>query len=94
MLTCRQVSKSLENGDFANLTWYSRLGLKLHVALCIFCGRYNRQRMIMYDGMRKFLQFEAEGEGNQSVTLPDRARQSIKTSLQQADQDPDSKPDL
>ncbi len=54
MLTCKSVSKSLSNGDYKDLPFLKRISLKLHVALCFVCGRYNKQVMQMQDTCRHF----------------------------------------
>ncbi|MGY9105841.1 MAG: hypothetical protein ACKVG0_04795 [Alphaproteobacteria bacterium] len=69
MLTCKKVSQSLEKGDYEGLTAFARMGLKVHVALCIFCGAYNRQRMVMHDLFRKLRQKEETGELLANETL-------------------------
>ena len=54
MLTCKQVSKSLDKQDYHDLTPFKRFMLKLHVALCVVCRRYNKQVMLMQDTCRHF----------------------------------------
>ena len=45
MLTCKQVSKALSKGDYEDLPPIRKFFLKLHVKLCIFCGKFNHQVM-------------------------------------------------
>jgi|TARA_B110000093_G_scaffold181060_1_gene224316 hypothetical protein len=59
MFTCKQVSDSLSKGDYAKLPLAKRFFLRLHVKLCIFCGKYNRQVMDGQDMCRHFKQHEA-----------------------------------
>jgi len=58
MLTCKQVSNSLAAGDYQKLPPFKKAALKLHVSLCIVCGRYNRQVMMMQDTCRHFREHE------------------------------------
>ncbi|MFT5473131.1 MAG: hypothetical protein ACI9OU_000334 [Candidatus Promineifilaceae bacterium] len=81
MLTCKKVSQSLEKGDYESLPAFSRMGLKVHVALCIFCGAYNRQRMVMHDLFRKLRQKEDTGELLVNETLSPEARDRIQLTL-------------
>ena len=81
MLTCKQVSKSLEEGDYAGLPSRTRLGLKLHVLLCVFCGKYNKQRMVMHDIFRRLRKREESGDMLQEEHLSEEARSRIKTLL-------------
>lgn len=60
MWTCKQVSKTLENEDYETLSPWRKLALKLHVSLCMVCGKYNRQVMIMQDHIRTFKSREDE----------------------------------
>ncbi|MCE9614492.1 MAG: hypothetical protein K8T26_09465 [Lentisphaerae bacterium] len=81
MLTCKQVSRALERGDYAKLPPLSRLALRLHVAMCVVCGGYNRQVMAFYDAVRAFLKAEDADLGNARVRLPDATRVRLKETL-------------
>ena len=85
MLSCRQVSNALEQDDYANLNWFSRRMLKLHVALCVVCGKYNRQRMIMHDTIRELLSREDQEITPDEGRLTDQERENMKQVLKQAD---------
>lgn len=43
MFTCKQVSNALSEEDFEKMSPVRRFFLQLHVKLCVFCGRFNRQ---------------------------------------------------
>ena len=58
MFTCKQVSHSLSKEDYAKLSPRKRFFLQLHVKLCIFCGRFNRQVMDNQDMCRHFKEHE------------------------------------
>ena len=58
MFTCKQVSHSLSKEDYAKLSPAKRFFLKLHVKLCIFCGKFNRQVMDNQDMCRHFKEHE------------------------------------
>lgn len=45
MLTCKQVSNALSKEDYEKMPPLRRFFLKLHVKLCIFCGKFNKQVM-------------------------------------------------
>ncbi len=59
MFTCKQVSHSLSKEDYTKLSPAKRFFLQLHVKLCIFCGKFNRQVMDGQDMCRHFKQHEA-----------------------------------
>ena len=54
MFTCKQVSNALSRDDYENLPPMRRFFLKLHVRLCVFCGKFNRQVMDSQDMCRHF----------------------------------------
>lgn len=58
MLTCKQVSKALSESDYEKLSPLRKFFLKLHVKLCVFCGKYNRQVMTSQDMCRCYKQHE------------------------------------
>jgi len=43
MFTCKQVSKTLSKDDYHGLSPRRKFFLNLHVKLCVFCGKFNRQ---------------------------------------------------
>ena len=60
MLTCKQVSNALSKEDYEKLPPLRRFFLKLHVKLCVFCGKFNRQVMDSQDMCRCYRQHEEE----------------------------------
>lgn len=60
MLTCKQVSKSLQQKDYKKLPLVKRIFLQLHVKLCVFCGKFNRQVMENQDVCRHYRKHEEE----------------------------------
>ncbi|WPJ94816.1 hypothetical protein SH580_15395 [Coraliomargarita algicola] len=58
MFTCKQVSQALSKEDYEKLSPTRRFLLRLHVKLCIFCGKFNRQVMDAQDMCRCYKQHE------------------------------------
>lgn len=84
MLTCKQVSNALARQDYATLSPVSRAALQLHVALCVVCGKYNRQVMIMQDTVRAFRKQEEDHPARTDESgLTEKDRESIRQSLRQ-----------
>ena len=52
MITCKQVSNALSKEDYEKLSPWRKFCLKLHVKLCVVCGRFNRQVMDSQDMCR------------------------------------------
>ena len=58
MFTCKQVSKALSESDYQDLSLFKKLMLKLHVTLCLICGKFNRQVMESQDMCRHYKKHE------------------------------------
>ena len=91
MLTCKQVATSLNDRDYAELSPLKRLFLKLHVRLCIVCGRYHRHVMRFQDGVRRY----RKGEASRTSAVPgqlalqEREREAIRRALNRDTNQPD-----
>lgn len=60
MLTCKQVSNALSKEDYEKLPPLRRFFLKLHVKLCVFCGKFNKQVMESQDMCRCYREREED----------------------------------
>jgi hypothetical protein len=60
MFTCKQVSRALSRKDYEKLPPLQKFFLRLHVRLCFFCGKFNRQVMESQDMCRCYKQHEEE----------------------------------
>ena len=75
MFTCKQVSKSLAENDYQNLPPVKKFMLRLHVALCIVCGKFNRQVMDSHDMCRHYRKMEPELEASRPKLDEDKKKQ-------------------
>lgn len=62
MFTCKQVSNALSKEDYEKLPPLRKFLLKLHVKLCLFCGKFNGQIMQSQDMCRCYKEQEAHLE--------------------------------
>ena len=86
MFTCKQVSNSLAEHDYEKLSPAKKALLKFHVALCVVCDKYNKQIMVIQDGVRKFRQQEDEILNDPtSPALPEDRKAAIKEALHSAE---------
>ena len=83
MLRCKDVSKALADHRYWEMPWYKRLGMRMHIGLCVFCGPFQRQIIVLQDAVAKYLQHEETDEPPSEMRLPDDAKQQIKDALQQ-----------
>ena len=92
MLTCKQVARSLSDGDYAELSRRRRLALRFHVLLCFVCGRYHRQVMRFQDGVRRYRQGQASRTApiDREFRLRSEERDSIRRALASESDRPDN----
>jgi hypothetical protein len=77
MLRCKQVSDALASTPYWELPLRKRIGLRLHVALCLVCGPFNRYIMLMQDATRHYLQHEQTDLPPEEMRLSNDARERI-----------------
>ena len=81
MFFCRQVAKNLANHKYWELPLHKRISLRVHMALCLVCGRYHRNVVLMQEIARAFLDYEDELAKKREFTLSQDARRRIKESM-------------
>ena len=54
MLSCKEVSRLLSQGEDRRLTWLERTKLQLHLRVCTACTRFARQRAVMREAMQRY----------------------------------------
>ena len=81
MLTCKQVSKALSKEDYAQMPPIRRFFLKLHIKLCIFCGKFNQQVMDNQDMCRHYRKKDEAHEINGIRPKLDTARRERMQAL-------------
>ncbi len=86
MLRCKHVADALADQHYYRLPLLKRVGLKMHVFLCVFCGGYHRSVMHMQDGVRHYLEHEQNDPVEPRLKLSDEARRRISGKLRQPDQ--------
>lgn len=84
MWRCKHVADALAEHHYWQLPWLKRAGLKVHVALCVVCGRYHRQVMVMQEMADKFHQQETQGGLPAKTELSADAKERIKAALKKS----------
>ncbi len=82
MLNCKDVTRLISRSMDASLPLGERIGVRIHLLMCKFCARYERQLLQIRETIRSLAaagdRFEAlHGEG-----LSAEARDRMKKSLQ------------
>ncbi|MDP1999541.1 MAG: zf-HC2 domain-containing protein [Rhodoferax sp.] len=57
--TCKQVSALLIAREDRLLPWNDRLALRLHMAMCATCPRFERQLLTMGNAMKQWRSYDA-----------------------------------
>lgn len=86
MLTCKQVSNALAEGDYTDLPKWKQFMLRLHVALCFVCHKSNGEIMRFQDMIRTFK--SKEDALSVGPSLPDNVRQKLHDKIQKQPRKP------
>ena len=78
MFTCKQVSRCLENKNYEDLSLLQKILLRLHIALCAVCGKYNTQVVQMHKLTRCFCDRE---DAHMQICLSEDEKAAIKQAL-------------
>ena len=54
MLSCKEASRLLSQGEDRRLTWLERTKLELHLRVCAACTRFARQVAMMHEAMERY----------------------------------------
>lgn len=79
MLTCKDASHLLSEGQERPLGLHERWALRLHLWMCVSCRRFEQQLALMRSAMR-LLRWRAQTEA-EAAELPEDARERIRRAL-------------
>lgn len=81
MLSCKDVTKLLSESMDRSLPLGKRIGVRLHLIICKWCARYERQLLLIREAVRRLAaMLEAPGESS-GETLSEEAKERIKKSF-------------
>ncbi len=79
MPSCRDVSQLISEGMDRHLPLRKRLSLRLHVSMCKYCRRYEKQLHYLHEGVDHY----ADPEKNTvEKSLPPAARERLEKALE------------
>ncbi|PKO60345.1 MAG: anti-sigma factor [Betaproteobacteria bacterium HGW-Betaproteobacteria-17] len=78
MVTCKETSLLASRAMDERLPFADRLAMRMHLALCKNCARFNRQ----LQDMRRLLRAETGADEAVAPGLTPEARQRIETEMQ------------
>jgi len=81
MLSCRDVTQLLSESMDASLPIGKRIGMRLHLLMCKFCSRYERQLLLIRETVRRLAATEEKPGESPGETLSEEAKERIRKSL-------------
>ncbi len=81
MLSCRDVTRLLSESMDHSLPLGKRIGVRLHLLMCRFCARYERQLLLIRETARRLVATEEIPGAQTGETLSEEARERIRISL-------------
>ncbi|GAB4362270.1 MAG: hypothetical protein Kow00128_01880 [Deltaproteobacteria bacterium] len=81
ILSCRDVTRLISDSMDRSLPLRKRLGVRLHLMLCRFCSRYERQLRLIRDTVRRIAASPDDPPAIPPETLSPEARERIRKSL-------------
>lgn len=81
MLSCRDVTRLLSESMDHSLPLGKRIGVRLHLLMCRFCARYERQLLLIRETARRLVATEEKPGAQTGETLSEEARERIRKSL-------------
>lgn len=81
MLSCKDVTKLVSESMDRSLPLGKRIGVRLHLFICKFCARYERQLLLIRETVRRLAAtVDAPGEPSRE-TLSEEARDRIRETI-------------
>jgi hypothetical protein len=81
MLSCKDVTKLLSESMDRSLPLGKRFGVRLHLLICKWCARYERQLLLIREAARRLVAtVDAPGESF-GDSLSEEARERIRESI-------------
>ena len=81
MLSCKDVTQLLSEAMDRSLPLGKRIGVRLHLLICKFCARYERQLLQIRETVRRLVETEETAGGTLGEPLSEEAKTRIRKSL-------------
>ncbi|MDX1914835.1 MAG: zf-HC2 domain-containing protein [Methylophilus sp.] len=83
MLNCKQTSQLVSQSLDRNLTLRERLAVRLHLFICKYCRRFQRQLLAM---RKSFKRMSEAIENDSSIQLPPETKARISATIESTHQ--------
>jgi hypothetical protein len=81
MLSCKDVTRLISESMDQSLPFGKRVGVRLHLLICRFCARYERQLLLIRETIRRLVATEEKPGALHGETLSSEARERIRNAL-------------
>jgi hypothetical protein len=81
MLSCKNVTQLLSESMDTSLPIGKRIGVRIHLLMCKFCARYERQLLLIRETLRLLVATEEKPGEPPGETLSEEAKERIRKSL-------------
>lgn len=81
MLSCKDVTRLLSEAMDRSLPLGKRIGVRLHLLICKFCARYERQLVLIRETVRRLVETDGLAGGTLGEPLSEAAKEQIRRSL-------------
>ena len=81
MLSCKDVTQLISESMDHSLPLGKRIGVRIHLLMCLFCARYERQLLLIRETVRRLVAMEETPDGLFLGALSEDARERIRQSL-------------
>ncbi|UCD46633.1 MAG: zf-HC2 domain-containing protein [Deltaproteobacteria bacterium] len=81
MLSCRDVTQLISRSMDTSLPLGKRIGVRIHLLMCKFCERYEKQLLLIRETLRMVVDAEEPPEGASVEVLSEEARERIRKAL-------------
>lgn len=81
MLTCKDVTRLISESMDTSLPIGKRIGMRLHLLICKFCSRYERQLLLIREAVRRIVATEGKPGEPPGELLSEEAKERIRESL-------------
>ena len=81
MLSCKDVTRLISESMDHSLPFGKRVGVRLHLLICKFCARYERQLLLIRETVRRLVTTEVGPGESSGESLSAEAWERIRKTL-------------
>ncbi len=81
MLSCKDVTRLVSESMDRSLPLGKRVGVRLHLLMCKFCSRYERQLLLIRETAKHLVAAEEPPGKSSGESLSEETRERIRKSL-------------